>query len=69
MNKCRATVPPEGKVCGADAEYEIEWRPLRENEPAEKTPVCLECARRLKQLAEEEHKMKLSIRRIKVVTV
>jgi len=63
--ECRATVPPSGEVCGASAEYTIEWNPLRPEEKPEKTTVCLECARRLKQLAEEEHKTKLKIERIK----
>ena len=61
--ECRATVPPDGRVCGASAQYTIEWNPLREGEK-EETPVCLDCAQRLKQLAEQEHKTKLKITRI-----
>lgn len=43
---CQVIVPP-GAVCGAPAEARIVWQ----DPEAQKTPACLECAGRMRELA------------------
>lgn len=56
---CRVVVPPDGKVCSAAATHRIVW-PSRDgwDKP---TPACSDCATRMQQIAELEHKYMLRV--------
>lgn len=42
---CRASVPPNGDDCKAEATILVEWR------DGDKTPMCLDCTKNLQQQA------------------
>lgn len=44
---CVAAVPPDGKKCGAEARWLIVWR----DPDAAKSPMCTECAKRIRAQA------------------
>jgi len=56
---CHVTVPPDGKACGAVATKRIMW-PSRDgwDQP---TSACADCAARMQQTAELEHKTTLRV--------
>lgn len=46
--KCIATLPPDGKVCGAEALWLVVWP----DPESKKSPACTECAKRFRALAQ-----------------
>lgn len=45
--RCVATLPPDGKVCGAAATWLVVWQ----DPDAAKTPACTDCAKRFREQA------------------
>jgi hypothetical protein len=46
--RCVATLPPDGKMCGAEARWLVVWT----DPDAKKTPACTDCAKRFRALAQ-----------------
>jgi hypothetical protein len=45
--ECSASLPPDGKKCGAEARWLVVWR----DPDAKRDPVCTDCANRLRAQA------------------